>query len=124
MKELATHKVHVTAHLNYHLINTRFGVVSEEDLIDVSEDEIPEGFKERANVIAVRRIKIRRRDEEIATKHLNRTFNSTTLPGNIRLGYLNLRARPYAPNSGRCFWCEAWAHTAVMPWKTDVFTVW
>ncbi|KAH9363208.1 hypothetical protein HPB48_003859 [Haemaphysalis longicornis] len=64
MKELATHKVHVTAHRN---LNTRLGVVADEDLMDVSEDEILEGFKEeQTNVIAVRRIKICRKDEEIA----------------------------------------------------------
>ncbi|KAH9378900.1 hypothetical protein HPB48_018250 [Haemaphysalis longicornis] len=43
MKELVTHKVHVTAHRT---LNTRLEVESDEDLIDVSEDEIPEGFKE------------------------------------------------------------------------------
>ncbi|KAH9379195.1 hypothetical protein HPB48_000226 [Haemaphysalis longicornis] len=43
MKELGTHKVHVTAHRT---LNTRLGVVSDEDLMDVSEDEILEGFKE------------------------------------------------------------------------------
>ncbi|KAH9367306.1 hypothetical protein HPB48_011919 [Haemaphysalis longicornis] len=42
MKELATHKVHVTAHRT---LNTRLGVVPDEDLIGVSEDEILEGFK-------------------------------------------------------------------------------
>lgn len=109
MKELATHKIHVTAHRT---LNTRLGVVSDEDLIDVSEDEILEGFKEeQTNVIAVRRIKIRRKDEEIATKHLVLTFNSTTLPDNVHLGYLNLRVRPYVPNPRRCFRCQRYGHT-------------
>ncbi|KAH9370846.1 hypothetical protein HPB48_009215 [Haemaphysalis longicornis] len=78
MKELATHQIHVTAHRT---LNIKLGVVSDEDLIDVSEDEILEGSKEeRTNVIAVRRMKIHTKYEEIATKHFVLTFNSTTYP--------------------------------------------
>lgn len=73
VKKLAIHKIHVTAHRT---LNARLGVVWRENLIDVSEDEILEGFKEQMNVIAVLRIKICRKDKEIATKRLVLTFNS------------------------------------------------
>lgn len=71
-----------------------------------------EGFnEEQTNVIAVRGIKIRRKDREIATKHLVLTFNSTTLPDNVHRGYLNLRVRPHVPNPRRCFHCQRYGHT-------------
>lgn len=109
VKEIAKHEVTVSAHRT---LNTRLGVVSDDDLMDFTEIEVLEGLQqEKANVIAVRRIKIRRNDEEIPTKHLVLTFNSTKLPETIHLGYLNLRVRPYIPNPRRCFRCQRFGHS-------------
>lgn len=90
-------------------MNTVRGVVSDDDLIDLSEVELLEGWKEH-NVIDVKRIKIRRDDKEIPTKHLILTFGSSRLPEYIETGYIKIRVRPYIPNPRRCFKCQRYGH--------------
>lgn len=90
-------------------MNTARGVVSEQDLLELSETELLEGWKEQS-VIKVERIKIRRDDKEIPTKHLILTFDGTYLPEFIETGYVKLRVRPYVPNPRRCFKCQRFGH--------------
>lgn len=90
-------------------MNTVRGVVSDDDLIELSETELLEGWGEH-NVINVQRIKIRRDDKEIPTKHLILTFGSSTLPEHIETGYIRMRVRPYIPNPRRCFKCQRYGH--------------
>lgn len=90
-------------------MNTVKGVVSDGDLMDLSDDELLTGWKEE-NVIQVQRIKIRRENKEIPTKHIILTFASSTLPTEIATGYLKLPVRPYIPNPRRCFKCQRFGH--------------
>ncbi|XP_037515375.1 uncharacterized protein LOC119391800 [Rhipicephalus sanguineus] len=97
----------VTAHST---MNTVKGVVSDDDLMDLT-DELLAGWKDE-NVVQVQRIKIRRDNREILTRHIIVTFNSSTLPDEIETGYLKLHVRPYIPNTRRCFKCQRFGHAS------------
>lgn len=90
-------------------LNTVKGVVSDGDLIDLSDEELLTGWKDE-NVIQVQRITIRRDNKEIPTKHVILTFGCTTLPSEIVTGYMKLPVRPYIPNPRRCFKCQRFGH--------------
>lgn len=92
-------------------MNTTRGVVSDDDLLGLTEAELLEGFSEQ-NVINVKRIRIRRDGKEVQTKHLILTFNSSVLPDSIEAGYIKLRVRPYIPNPLRCFKCQRFGHSS------------
>lgn len=105
---IGTNPVSVTPHRS---INTVRGVISDQDLLEITEEELLEGWKEE-NVINVQRIKLRRDDKEIATKHIILTFSMSNLPGFIETGYIKIRVRPYIPNPRRCFKCQRFGHTS------------
>lgn len=98
--------VSVTPHRS---LNTVRGVISDADLLELSEGELLEGWKEE-HVISVQRITIRRENKEIPTKHLVLTFAMTDLPESIQTGYIKIRVRPYIPNPRRCFQCQRFGH--------------
>ncbi|KAM7288070.1 hypothetical protein ISCGN_031759 [Ixodes scapularis] len=106
MKSIVETSVTVTPHRT---LNTVRGVISEEDLLDVSEDEILEGLR-NSGVIAVKRIILRREGQEIPSKHLILSFERHCLPATVKAGYLNCRVRPYVPNPQRCFRCQRFGH--------------
>lgn len=91
-------------------LNKVRGVISENDLMYLSETEPLEEWKEQ-NVIDVQRIKIRCDNKEIPTKHIILTFDSSTLPESIEAGYVKIRVRPYVPNPLRCFKCQIFGHS-------------
>lgn len=99
-------EVTVTPHRS---MNTSRGVVSDEDLLNLSEEELLEGWQEQ-DVIKVQRITIKRDDKEIRTKHLILTFATSVLPESIETGYTKTRVRPYIPNPRRCFKCQRFGH--------------
>ncbi|KAM7289879.1 hypothetical protein ISCGN_030007 [Ixodes scapularis] len=88
------------------------GVISEEDLLESSEDEILEGLSGQG-VVAVRRISIRRDGQDRPSIHLVLTFASTVLPESIKAGYLHCKVRPYIPNPRRCFKCQRFGHSSI-----------
>ena len=98
----------VTAHRT---MNTVKGVVSDDDLMDLTDSDLLAGWKDE-NVIQVQRIKMRRDNKEIPTKHIILTFSSCTLPEEIVTGYLKLPVRPYIPNPRRCFKCQRFGHAS------------
>ncbi|XP_037526094.1 uncharacterized protein LOC119403220 [Rhipicephalus sanguineus] len=90
-------------------MNTVRGVISDDDLLNLTEEELLEGWKEQ-NVTQVQRIKIKRENKEIPTKFLIITFASTVLPESLETGYTKTRIRPYIPNPRRCFKCQRFGH--------------
>ncbi|XP_075746347.1 uncharacterized protein LOC119171694 isoform X1 [Rhipicephalus microplus] len=90
-------------------MNSSRGVVSDVDLLELTEAELLEGWKSQ-NVTNVQRIKIRRDQKEIPTKHLVLTFASSDLPETIQTGYTKTSVRPYIPNPRRCFQCQKYGH--------------
>lgn len=106
-RKLANLDVKVSPHRS---LNSTQGVISDPDLAELTEAQILEGVR-KENVVAVRRINIRRNDIDIPTNHLVLTFNTTKLPESIQVGYVNYRVRPYIPNPRRCFKCQRFGHT-------------
>lgn len=100
--------ISVSAHRT---MNTVKSVVSHDDLMDLTDEELLNGWKE-GTVINVQRIKIRRDNKELPTKHIVLTFGSSTLPDAIETGYLKLRVRPYIPNPRRCYKCQRFGHAS------------
>ncbi|KAM7282232.1 hypothetical protein ISCGN_002382 [Ixodes scapularis] len=84
---VSDYKVTVTPHKT---LNTIQGVISEDDLLDASESEVVEGLSEQG-VVAARRISLRRDGQELKTRHIVLTFESTTLPESVKAGYLYCR---------------------------------
>lgn len=83
--------------LVHNTLNSSRGVMFEPDLLYISEEEILENLRDQ-NVIAVRRINIRKDGNDIRTKHLILTFDTPKLPQSIKAGNLNCSIRPYIPN--------------------------
>ncbi|KAH8009855.1 hypothetical protein HPB51_020203 [Rhipicephalus microplus] len=71
-------------------MNTTRGVVSDDDLLGLTEAELLEGFSEQ-NVINVKRIRMRHDGKEVQTKHLILTFNSSVLFDSVEAGYIRLQ---------------------------------
>lgn len=90
-------------------LNTSRGVVSDQELLGLTEGELLEGWKDQ-QVTQVQRIKIRRDKKEIPTKHIIVAFCTSTLPEHLETGYLKLNVRPYIPNPRRCFKCQRFGH--------------
>lgn len=94
LNAVSDYKVNVTPHRK---LNTVQGVVSEDDLMDSSEEELVNGLADQG-VVAARRITLRREGVERKTRHVILTFDAKTLPEIIKAGYLRCRVRPYVPN--------------------------
>ncbi|KAH9363741.1 hypothetical protein HPB48_006761 [Haemaphysalis longicornis] len=98
--------VAVTTHRS---LNFSKGVVSESALFHCTDAEIESELAEQG-VVAARRILIRKNGEEMKTKHVVLTFNSTTPPDSVNAAYLRCKVRPYIPNPRRCFHCQRFGH--------------
>ncbi|KFM68084.1 hypothetical protein X975_11200, partial [Stegodyphus mimosarum] len=101
--------VTVSAHKT---LNFSRGLISEIDLLSVSEEEFVSELANQ-NICAARRIKMRKEGQLIGTKHVILTFKSPDLPKNIKAGYLNCPVRPYIPNPMRCFQCQCFGHSKI-----------
>ncbi|KAG0444280.1 hypothetical protein HPB47_013970 [Ixodes persulcatus] len=99
-------KVSVSPHRT---LNTIRGVLSEDDLLETSEEELLEGLK-GAGVIAVKRIMFRKDGRKTPLRHVILTFEKHALPATVKVGCLNCRIRPYMPNPQRCFRCQRFGH--------------
>lgn len=108
LKSFGDVPVTVTPHRT---MNTSRGVVSDDDLMGLTEAELVEGWSDQ-NVLNVKRISMRRDGKEIQTKHLILTFGSSILPETIEAGYIKLKVRPYIPNPLRCFKCQRFGHSS------------
>lgn len=73
--------VTISAHRS---LNTSRSVISEEDFLGLSDEELLEGFQEQ-NVVKVQRIVIRRNDQEVPTKHVILTFGTSVMPTSLDL---------------------------------------
>lgn len=105
-KQFAHLDVSITPHRS---LNTVQGVISQRDLMRETEADLLEGFREQG-VVAIRRITIRRNNEEVVTPHIVLTFNRSTLPESVKAAFLHCKVRPYIPNPRRCYKCQKYGH--------------
>ncbi|MEW8544157.1 MAG: hypothetical protein AB2693_11540 [Candidatus Thiodiazotropha sp.] len=90
-------------------LNTSKGVVRCPDLRGCSEQEILENMREQG-VIAVRRIKVRRDGSLKDTNTFILTFNTSTLPKQVKVAFLRVDVDAYIPNPLRCYRCQVFGH--------------
>ena len=88
--------------------NSTRGVINCFDLRGVSDEEIADGLSEYG-VTAARRILTKR--GTVRTNNIILTFDSTDMPSEVRVGYVNIRVRPYVPAPMRCYRCQRFGHT-------------
>ncbi|GBO04664.1 hypothetical protein AVEN_44499-1 [Araneus ventricosus] len=94
----------------HHSLNHSKGVISESEFQRDLEDDILECLKDQ-KVIAVRRITIKRNNQNFPTKHVILTFNTPVLPKSVKIAYMNCPVRHFIPNPLRCFKCQRFGHT-------------
>ena len=103
VKKLHDIPVTVSPHTS---LNTTKGTIFCDNIHQYTEDQIQNKLEEKG-VTHVHRIK--RRDGESTFLYVL-TFNKTTLPKDIQLGYMNCKVRTYIPNPRRCFKCQGYGH--------------
>lgn len=106
-KTLGTIPITVSPHKT---LNYSKGVLSESDLMSVSETEIVTELAAQG-VVEAHRITIKRENRIIPTKHIILTFDSQTLPLSVKAGYLSCKIRPYIPKPLRCYKCQKFGHS-------------
>ena len=90
-------------------LNTKKGVMRCRDLEDETEENIKEELKDQG-VIEVYRIKVNRNGSLTPTNTYILTFNTTTLPTSLKVGYLNIKVDLFIQNPLRCFRCQRFGH--------------
>ena len=91
-------------------LNTSKGIMRCPDLRDCGIDEIKEELKNQG-VCEAKRITFKRDGAEIRTNTFVLTFNSTSLPQALKIGYLRCKVEQYIPNPLRCFKCQKYGHS-------------
>ena len=87
-------------------MNSSKGTIFCDNIYQYTEDELQEKLEEQG-VTHVHRIK--KRGGELTSLYVL-TFNKTTLPASIKVGYMNCKVRLYIPNPRRCFKCQGYRH--------------
>ena len=90
-------------------LNFKKGVIRCRELENMDEAAIvvaltPQGVKE------VKRIMVTRDGKRVKTNTYILTFQTTTLPNFLRVGYMRVTVDAYVPNPMRCFKCQRFGH--------------
>jgi type II secretory pathway pseudopilin PulG len=92
-------------------LNTCRGVITNYDLLYVSDEEIKSEMASQG-VIDCRRLKTKRNGELINSTSVILTFSRDTLPEKVFVGYESVSVRPFIPSPMRCFQCQRFGHIA------------
>jgi hypothetical protein len=90
-------------------LNTCKGVVRSKDLRTTTEQEMKSELTSQ-NVIDVKRLSVRRGDQQVPTNTFFLTFAIAKPPQSIKVGYFNIPVEPFVPNPLRCFKCQQFGH--------------
>ena len=101
-----TAPVRVTLHRS---MNHKKGVIRCSALRDIPETEIVEGLSAEG-VTEARKIYFTKEGKTIPSATVILTFECSTLPREIKAGYLNVKVDAYVPNPLRCFQCFRYGH--------------
>lgn len=82
-------------------LNTVRGVLSEDDLLESTDEEILQGVRP-SEAVVVKRIMFRCNGKETPSEHGIVAYERRTLPTTVKAGYLFCRIKPYVENSHRC----------------------
>ena len=115
-KTFVGHEVYIYAHKT---LNSSRGVVRCKDLSYCTIEEIEENLRPQG-VTAVKRVSVKRDNKTIQTNTYFFSFNSPTVPKNIKVGFLKVNVSVYIPNPMRCYRCQKFGHTESRCAKTPV----
>ena len=99
-------KCHAYLHTKSHTSN---GVVRSKELSLATPEEIETTFQKQG-IKEYRRVTIRRNDETIETHTYILTFEKSSMPKEIRIGYTIERVEQYIQAPLRCFKCQKFGH--------------
>ena len=94
----------------HYSLNTKKGVIRCPDIKDCSDEEILEGLNDEG-IIKLDRISVFRDGQKKPTGTFILTFQSQTLPKDIRVGYYRVTVSQFIPNPIRCYKCQKFGHT-------------
>ena len=100
-------------------LNTSKGVVRSSELSLCTLDELKSHLQNQG-VIDIKRISIKRNDEIINTNTYIITFNKSSLPKELKVGYNLIKVNPYIPNPLGCFNCHKFGHHKTKCLKSPV----
>lgn len=83
--------------------------------LDVSEEELVTDAQCECPIINASRIKRRSNNELVDTMFLKLTFDSDSLPKEIKLNHVFMRVEPYMIPVKQCFRCFSFSHVASSP---------
>ena len=109
-------KIKAFAHLS---LNTSKGVVRSSELSLCTLDELKSHLANQG-VTDIKRISIKRNEETINTNTFILTFNKSSLPKELKVGYNLIKVNPYIPNPLRCYNCQKFGHHETKCLKSPV----
>ena len=109
-------KIKSFAHLS---LNTSKGVVRSSELSLCTIDELKSHLANQG-VTDIKRISIKRNEETIKTNTYIITFNKSSLPKELKVGYNLIKVSPYIPNPLRCYNCQKFGHHETKCLKSPV----
>ncbi len=90
-------------------MNSCQGIIRCRDIADMAEDEIQLELSSQG-VTKVKQFTIKKDGQVRKTGTFLLTFDSTSLPQSINVGYLRTKVDIYVPNPLRCFKCQKFGH--------------
>ena len=106
VKKFFNLKVSVSEHNS---LNKSRGIVKDRTLKGETEENIVE-YLAPQGVIACKRFRIKKDNVRVDTNMLLLTFNTTTLPQNIKIFYRTVPVEQFIPNPLGCFNCQKFGH--------------
>ena len=106
LKQFFNIKVSVSEHKS---LNSSKGIIKDKALKGESEEDILDYLKPQG-VTAVKWFKIKKDYSLVETNTILLTFNSATLPSNVKIFYRIIPVELYIPNPLRCFNCQRFGH--------------
>ena len=90
-------------------LNTSKGIIRDRRLYCCSDEEIKENLAKQG-VTNVRRILIRKNNEQVKSNTFILTFNNPSRPEKVNIFFERITVSPYIPNPLRCFNCQKFGH--------------
>ena len=90
-------------------LNTSKGVIRSRELALATEDEIASALGKQG-VTNIKRISIRKGEQQIQTNTYILTFNKPHTPNEVNIGYCIERVEQYVPAPLRCLKCQKFGH--------------
>jgi len=103
------HNINVEASA-HRTLNSSRGVVRSYELSQMTPEELLDELKPHG-VTAVKHIMANREGNKVKTRAIILTFDTPTIPSELKAAYLRLKVTPFIPAPLRCFKCQKYGHS-------------